>query len=458
MDDRLNVVVAVIESAREDHLSCDGYARETTPFLDQVARQGVRFSQMFATAPWTLPSQASLATGMFAATHGATAENRFLSGRYTTLAEHLKAAGYRTAAFCTNPWISPETGFGRGFDAFFTQRYHNRVAARAIAFGRRASDTLLRRGDAGARRSNHALRRWIAGDTRPFFAFVHYNETHLPLHPPPPYDRMFLPPGVTPARVREVNQDRDKYLARQMEMDEEDFTILRALYDGALRYTDMRLREIAEYLQSAGQWERTLFVVTGSHGIHLGDHHLLGDKLTLYDALLRVPLLLRCPQRVPQGYVIDELAQTTDIMPTVLRVLELSAESETHGRPLIEQGHATPGPEFIVAERFRPHLARFRQRFASTDMRPYEVRQKAIRTRREKFIWQSDEANELYDLIADPGEERNLIEVRTAAADALRRRLFDWLASVEKFEAPDESAAEHNSGTHPVRRALGDGD
>ncbi len=459
MTEDLNVVVASVECARADHLSCYGYARETTPFLDQVARQGVRFSHMFATAPWSLPSQASLATGMFPATHGATAENSFLSPRYTTLAEHLKAAGYRTAAFCTNPWISPETGFGRGFDAFFTQRYHNRVAARAISFGRRASDRLLRRGDAGARRTNHALRRWIAADTRPFFAFVHYNEAHLPLHPPPPYDRALLPSAVTPARVREVNQDSGKYLARQVEMNEEDFGILRALYDGELRYVDMRLREIAEGLESVGLWERTLLVVTGSHGIHLGDHQIMGDKLTLYDALIRVPLLLRCPERVPQGYVIDELAQTIDVMPTVLRLLGVSAEGvQIHGRPLIEQGHATPGPEFVIAERYRPRLTRFRQRFPSADMRPYEVRQKAIRTRREKFIWQSDEANELYDVVADPGEERNLIEARPQAAETLRRQLFDWLASVDKFEAPDESASEQRNGTREARHALGDAD
>ena len=214
----------------------------------------------------------ALFTGLYSVTHGATDENRFLSSRHKRLPEYLKAAGYRTAAFCTNPWVSPETGFGRGFDAFFTQRYQGRVAARALFYGRKASDTLLRRNDSGARRTNLALRRWIAASDQPFFAFVHYNEPHLRYHLPPPYDRMFLPRGVTAARVRAVNQDSNAYMARQVEMTEQDFAILAALYDGELRYVDTRVREIADFLRARGAWDRTLFLVTADHGENLGEH------------------------------------------------------------------------------------------------------------------------------------------------------------------------------------------
>jgi arylsulfatase A-like enzyme len=457
MADRLNVVLAVVGSARADHVSCYGYTRETTPFFDQVAREGVRFSRMIATAPSALPVHASLFTGLYAASHGATEETPFLSPRHKTLAQQLKAAGYRTAAFCTDPWVSPETGLGSGFDAFFTQRYHNRVAARAIFWSRRASDTLLRRNDGGARRTNQALRRWLAAEDRPFFAFVHYNETHLPFSPPRPYDRMYLPRGVTAARVRTVSQESGKYLAGQVNMGEEDFSILRALYDGGLRYADVRLREVADVLRTAGQLERTLFIITGSHGVGLGEHGMVGDKSGLYDTLLRVPLVLRCPLHVPQGYVIAELAQTTDILPTILRVLDLPAEDETvHGRPLIDHGRPTPGQGFAIAERFRPNLARLQQRFPGLDVRPFDLRQKVIRTRREKFIWQSDEANQLYDVVTDPGEECNLIEDQPQRAETLRRQLFDWLASVEQFE--EEPAAELEAFARQRLQALGDVD
>jgi len=442
MTDRLNILVIVLDCVRADHLSCYGYARETTPFLDQMAREGVRFSHMMATEPLTLPAQASLFTGVFSATHGATNENRFLSARHKLLPEYLKAAGYRTAAFATHPFVSPEIGFGRGFDAFFTQRYHNRLAARAVLLGRRASDRLLRRKDAGARRTTEALKKWLAARDEPFFAFVHYNEAHLPYQPPPPFDRMFMPKDLSVPRARALLQDCNRYVAGQIEMTADDRVMLTALYDGALRSIDHRLREVAELLRECGEWERTLCIVTGDHGEYLGAHGMMGHTFGLYDDLLRVPLLLRWPRGIPQGFVVDEFAQTTDLLPTILHLAGISEDGRKgQGRALLDNGRATAGPAFTITERFRPNLSAFQTQFPTFDTRPFDVRQKAIRTRREKFIWHSDEANELYDLTADPGEEQNLAEREAERADALRRQLFDWLASVEQFE-PREQAPE----------------
>jgi arylsulfatase A-like enzyme len=198
---------------------------------------------------------------------------------------------------------------------------------------------------------------------------------------------------------------------------------------------DTRVREIAEVLRQRGIWDRTLLVVTGDHGENLGEHHLLGHKFVLYDTLLRVPLLLRCPPCVPQGFVIEDLAQTTDVLPTILELLGIEDDAaKLQGRALLEEGRATRGPDFTIAECFRPNLSTFQRRFPEFDTRPYDVRQRAIRTRRDKFIWHSDEGNELYDLATDPGEDNNLVDSDSARADALRRQLFDWLADVEKFE------------------------
>jgi arylsulfatase A-like enzyme len=441
MPDRLNVLLAVIAGARADHLSCAGYGRETTPFLDRVARDGVRFATMIAAAPDTLSAHASLVTGLHAVTHGATEEHRVLSARHRLLPEYAKAAGYRTAAFCVSPHVSPDTGCGRGFDAFVTQRHHNRLAARALHYGRTAGDRLLRRTDAGARRTNDALKRWLASSPQPFFAFVHYNDAHLPLDPPPPYQRLFLPRGVPPARVRALNQDGERCAARDVEMTAEDFDILTALYDGALRYVDTRLREVADFLQARGEWDRTLLVVAGDHGVQLGEHGMIGGGCSLSEALLRVPLLLRCPPCLPQGFVVDELASAIDVVPTILALLGLAQDREPlQGRALIDAGRATPAPAFAIAERFRPNLATLQRRFPTCDTRPFDVRQKAIRTRRDKFVWRSDEANELYDLRSDPGETRNLIEREPVRAAALRRQLFDWLAAVDKFEGGEDAA------------------
>jgi len=440
--DQLNVVLVVLDSARADHLSSYGYARQTMPFLDQLGREGVRFQQMISTSSWTLPSHASLFTGLFPSTHGATDENRLLASRHRLLAEYMKDAGYRTAAFCTNPWVSPQTGFGRGFDLFHTQRVAGRLAGRATLYARKASDRVLGRDDSGARRTNRALGAWLEQGGEPFFAFVHYNEPHLPFRPPGPYDRMFMPRGITSARINAVNQDANQYIAGAVQMTEEDFVILNALYDGELRYADMRLQEIADALVRQGRWDRTVLIVTADHGENLGEHHMMGHKFVLCDTLLRIPLIMRCPRLIPQGFVVDELAQLTDITPTVLDFAGVETDGgRLSGRALIKDGQATPGPAFAIAERHRPNLTVFQQRFPQFDVRRYEVRQKAIRTRREKFIWHSDEANEFYDLIRDPGEEDNLVESEAQRAEALRRALFDWFAGIERSEGDGRAPA-----------------
>jgi arylsulfatase A-like enzyme len=131
---------------------------------------------------------------------------------------------------------------------------------------------VLGRDDSGARRTNLALLDWIDSVEEPFFALVHYNETHLRFHPPAPYDRTFMPRNVTAAQIRSVNQDCNAYIAGAAPMSEEDFVILRALYDGELRYVDMRLKEVADALAAKGKWNNTLFIVTADHGENLGDH------------------------------------------------------------------------------------------------------------------------------------------------------------------------------------------
>ena len=440
MAERLNVIVVVLDGARADHLSCYGYGRETTPFLDTVAREGVRFTHMVSTAPWTLPSHASLFTGLFATTHGATDEHRQLSRERATIAQVFKSAGYRTAAFCTNPWVSPATGFERGIDFFYNQVPGRTSIARATLYARHATDRVLRRGDSGARRTNQALLRWLQEGGEPFFVFLHYNESHMPFHPPPPYERLFLPRDVNAARAGSVNQDGGKLMAGRVEMSEEDFLIVRALYDGELRYIDDRLREIADFLAARGEWDRTVFVVTADHGESLGEHNLLGHRLSLHDTLLRVPLLIRCLSQVPQGYVVDEFAQTLDVFPTAAHFAELDDQMpRVQGRPLVCEGRATTGPTFAVAERFRPNLDRITRRFPDFDTRPFNVRRKAIRTKYEKYIWQSDEDNELYDLRVDPTEERNVISENPERAEGLRRQLFDWLAKTDRWTPGEEN-------------------
>lgn len=427
MADKLNVLLVLIEGARSEHLSVFGAKRRTTPFLEDVAADGVRFPHMLTVAPSTVSAHASLLSGLFPSAHGTHDENPLLEPDVPLLPEMFVAAGYRTAAFCTSQAVSPEAGFGRGFETFHTQRYQNRLADRAVHYGRRASDRLLRRSDAGGRRTNDALREWLPTGQQPFFAFVHFDEPRLPLRtnltPEPGFD------VEPPARLAAAAQDVEAFLAERNPLAGDELAALRTFYDIALRYVDARIAEIAAMLQERGEWDRTLLVVTADHGQSFGEHGVLGDAAGLHDSLLRVPLLLRCPGRVPQGFVVDEIAQTVDVAPSILAAAGIPLPRPMQGRALFAEGRATPGPEFAVAERFRPDLTGMQRRFPEVDVGRWDVRMKALRSRTEKFVWRSDEDNALYDLGADPDEKQNLIATAMERGDGMRAKLFDWFAS-----------------------------
>jgi arylsulfatase A-like enzyme len=440
--DAPNVLLIVLEGARPDHLSCAGYERPTTPFLDQVAREGVRFPNAFTTAVASPSAHASMLTGLFPSLHGCTEEAAALPAGVRLLPELLKTAGYRTAAFCPDSGISPAAGFGRGFDRFYTQRAAGRIAGRAADYARRASDRVLGRGDAGARRTTQALLDWVAVDRQPFFAFVHFREARQPIRPPAPYDRIFMADALNAARSVYDARDRG---APSTTVDEADG--LTALHDGALRYIDLRLKQIGDALAATGRWDQTLLIVTAGYGENLGDNGVGHRPVALCDAVLRVPLIVRCPGRVPSGFVVEEFAQPIDLLPTVALLTGCALDAPVQGRALLTTAGATAGPRAVMVESFR-------QLGGATTL---DVRRKVIRTRREKFIWQSDEANALFDLVHDPQERCDLAAAEPERADALRRELFDWLAESERWvERRGLALAEAGDPSAFAQRGLGE--
>ena len=382
--DAMNVLVVVLEGARADHFGCYGYERETTPFLDGLARQGVRFVNASSTAANALPAIASLLTGLFPRAHGATEEHGALAAGPPTLTELLRGAGYRTAAFAAAPAFDAARGCGRGFERVESGQGGGRLGGRAADYARRASDRVLGRSDRGARRTAAALAAWAQATPEPFFALAHFGEAAASTAPPAPYDRNFAD-GVGDERC--------------------------AWHDGALRYLDLRLQEVAAAL--AARWERTLVVITATHGAALRD-----DAPLLAPETLRVPLLLSAPGRIPRGFVVEEVAQLSDVAPTVLALVDVAApDAPMQGRVLLRDGAATPGPDWAFAEQYRRE--------------PGEPRAKAVRGAREHFVWQSDEGNALYQL--GDAAHVNQIGLRTARADALRRALFTWLSDTEHW-------------------------
>lgn len=267
-----NVLFVVMDTVRKDHLTPYGYDRPTTPGLDRFADEATVFEQAVAPAPWTLPVHASLFTGMYPSQHGANQENPYLEGA-TTLAETLSAAGYDTACYSSNAWITPYTHLTDGFaeqDNFFEvmpgeflsgplakawKTMNDSDALRTLAdklvsLGNTAHEYLA--GGEGADSKTPAVVDQtidFIDDSEEFFAFVNLMDAHLPYHPPEEYKERFAP-GVDST---EVCQNSKEYNAGAYEIDDDEWDDIRGLYDAEIAHIDDQLTRLFDHLKEIGR-------------------------------------------------------------------------------------------------------------------------------------------------------------------------------------------------------------
>jgi len=271
-----NVILISIDTLRSDHLSAYGYKRLTSPHLDRLARDGIIFRNARSQAPWTLPSHATMFTSLYPSSHGARFRDnsRFLSAGVAdkladwnvTLAEVLKAAGFRTGAFTSVAWLSGMLGFDQGFDRFeMDTKTHTATALvdKAIA--------------------------WIAEErSRPFFLFLHFFDVHN-YHSPSQFDGRHQDPDYSGALKRK-KLPMEKIVANLFEsLSKEDLDYIVAKYDGAISYVDFELGRLFAWLKTRELYDGTLVVITSDHGEEFWEHGGTGHGFTLYEEQLRVP-------------------------------------------------------------------------------------------------------------------------------------------------------------------------
>lgn len=424
---RPNILLIVMDAARAKNLSCYGYHRPTTPNLERFAERCVVYEKAIATSCWSLPTHASMFTGLYPSRHGAHDQHKYLVPKYPTMAELLRSQGYHTLSFCHKWDVGPFTGLDRGFEWSSNPSASSplRRIIRKIDNGVIAG--VLGQRDSGARRTirqSSSLLTRLQADERPFFMFVSTTEAHIPCHPPKKYQR-YLPNGVFPKQARQVNQDRWKYLAGRAPMDEQDFEILTALYDGAISYLDARIAELLSWLEQLGILDQTMVIITGDHGENLGEHQLISHGYCLYDTLVHVPLIIHYPRGVATPGRVTHQVQTLDLLPTILAMLgDTSSEPyrSLQGCDLLSSTRR----DFTIAEETHPDLTTFYKKFPDGDISRYDRALKMIRTDRYKYIWASDGNHELYDLQTDSDEQCNIIAERPDIAADLDRRLTEW--------------------------------
>ena len=387
------VVMISIDTLRPDHVGAYGYGRPTTPRLDALAREGLLAEDAVSTSSWTLPAHLSLLTSLDPGAHGGVDMEHGFNGRVPTLAEALRGAGYATHAVTSHLYVSGVYGLDRGFDHldFHQDRKATDVADRAM-------DVLDRVGD------------------RPFFLFLHFYDPHWHYDPPATTRTLFERPYT--GDVTGLWQD----FSKRARVTPADVQHLLDLYDGEIRYVDDEVGRVLDHLRARGLDRSTLVVVTSDHGEEFQEHGSWEHQKTLYEEVVRVPLIVSGP-----GVTLRrEAAQVSllDVAPTVLAWAGLPAWPHAQGRSLL-------GP------------AGAREAYGETDhtadgtyklfLRGAQGRWKTIvslsRTdRRVRGV-------EWYDLSADPSEKRNTSPPPDVAEALQRRAVGRWQAARARSSA-----------------------
>jgi len=331
-----NVIFISIDSLRSDHLSCYGYPRETTPFLDSLAKGGVRFENAVSTTSWTLPSHASMFTGLLGPTHGLVDNGLSLSDDHVTLAELMKRAGYHTAGFFGGPYLHPTFGLGQGFDVYEScmTTTPDQLSGDDLRNSAKAPDGPSHRDITGPRTRERvhewATQRAAAAENERYFLFLHLWDVHYDFTPPDEYAKLYADPNYSgPADGRLMSN-----AAIRPGMKKEDLQHVLDLYDAEIRFTDDTIRGIFSDLDEQGLFENTLVIVTADHGEEFFEHGFKGHNKSLFDEVLRVPLIVSWPGEIDSGGLVRDQVQIIDIMPTILGFAGVTDEIPGQGRDL----------------------------------------------------------------------------------------------------------------------------
>jgi arylsulfatase A-like enzyme len=397
-------VVVVLDTVRADHTSAYGYHRDTTPNLARLAARGIRFERAYATGHWSLPSHASLFTGLLPSRHGAHSEHHALDSRHRTLAELLARHGYETANFTGNAWIGPGTGMTRGFqrNQESWRSYHVEIMllANRIYYALMAPDW-----DKGGGESIAGIRRWLSerDPTRPYFLFVNIYEPHGPYqHVPREFRRRYTDNDLSLHALEVIGNRVMTATQNGHRLSAEDFATGRDLLDGAIAAADSMLGEILELVG-----DEPIVLVLSDHGELFGEHTLYGHSNTLYEPLIRVPMVMAGGD-LPRRRVAQEMVSIVDIMPTLLALagIDAPAVDGIDLRPVLRED-GDLGRRRVRAEQFSKETMAHgwaHQRPADVDY--LFARKQAVVTRSLKRIVAADGSDSGFDLRADPGEER----------------------------------------------------
>ena len=406
--DSFNIVLITIDTLRADHLSCYGYERETSPYIDSIAQQGILFKNCIAPSSWTAPSMVSLFTSTYPVSHGVIHGLAFqkakgfrqevFSENLITLPALLKKHGYTTFGASSNHHLTAEFGFARGFDYFKYLKWQPAQQINDIVYS--WSDAIK--------------------EADRFFLWVHYIDPHHPYYPKSPWIEQYS--SAQPTHLKELSRKKNHELTPQVKEKPELLTDIIALYDSEINYVDFCIGKLIERFDLD---KNTLLIITSDHGEQFMEHGKIGHAINLHKEELHVPLIIKLPD-VSKMRSISRQVSLIDIMPTILELLDLDHPEQTAGTPLLKgRGIAARLKEAVPGRHAVPTF------FAELESNAIL---KTIITPPWKYIYDyRRKSGELYNIISDPSEQTNLIDEHTERADNLREHLFSWAAQARKI-------------------------
>lgn len=437
-----NVLLIIWDTARALSLSLYGHSRETTPELTRFARNGTVFESAFATSSWSLPAHASLYTGRYPHETNV-GHSTPLNTDFPTLGEVLAKHGYVTGGFTGNLYFgSRDFGMARGFSWYedASSLTWEKVAS-TYSLSRRVLSAWLR-----VKHSHEELvtrpaddlradvARWIdRRGNHPFYAFVNFFDAHAPYVSPRPFNVAFSP---TPPRYWiEEPRPTDPAVLRELE----------TAYESAIRYLDHELGLFLADLERRGVLRNTLVIITADHGEQFGDHgtQYLGHERSLYTSVLRVPLVMVYPPRVPAGVRRAEVVSIRDIPTTVLDVLGLDGEDTPTfpGISLLRYATGTATADEIA----EPRLAHMRpSKFFPKDFLDWAKTNShifSLASGQLHYIVSASGREELYDFVKDPWETVDLVGASSSLNSLARfRATLDRTVPSWRHISPDTIA------------------
>ncbi|HUP50180.1 MAG TPA: sulfatase-like hydrolase/transferase [Thermoanaerobaculia bacterium] len=397
-----NVLLVTLDTTRADHIGAYGYPGARTPNIDALAREGVLFEHCITPSAYTLPSHASIMTGLYPPAHGVRLNgDAALGDSQTTLAERLSADGYRTGAFVGAFVLDGRWGLRQGFDHYDDHFQLGPDQRLDLARVQRPANQVV-----------DAALQWLDEDrSKPFFAWLHFYDPHTPYEPPEPFKSQFAGRGPN------------------------------AMYDGEIAFADSQVGRLLAWLREKGLAENTIVIVTSDHGEGLGSHGESEHGYYIYDYAVRVPLIIRGAGMAPAR--VTRQVRTIDLFPTILDLVSIGESAKVEGEsllPLITGSEPKERTRYAYSESMATRLQYGWSALYS------------VRTNAHKYI--AAPRSELYDLRDDPGETRNRLDDERRVVLQLRRELTSIREEGEK-RAPKAQEANLDDETLRKLASLG---